>query len=817
MVNEDRMALVESVASLSRDNEKQIAIQDIGAGKLGVKVFKVAQWKTRCQTYFNRYYKTSNIIVVPTDGDRIMNTLVSVCSESNGRGFVFKNYDIAKHLEFLGYSKRTLKERLGAVLTNKSIPYIAYLEQKNVIFICERVFNGSNIHKCLKNIALMVKLFLTLYHGKIQTSGVNIVGLLIRGKENQDLVKCKFCHLLSPSWKDFESRTSFEKWWIPIETYEGWWDLANPEIQSKLFGELAAEIICFMALQEKGLPKLTEDKSLQFKQTYFLYTPQQMDIHFSDAKHVLVQGSYGSGKSLIGLKKLEQISKTHGKIIYTNFDPKSNLHFYMEKNVKEYVEISSKKIKCVSDIRDILKSPGKSIYIHHNSAGKNLSAILQETISLNEGTSEKTKANYHVVVEEYDGEKLSNDEAEKITKLTKGGDFMESNIILLAQPLTAKRDWNIGGRSWHRETYMFHKLENTFKIVKLEEVLRCSNEICEITKFTQNFIQNKDSVFNTEFGMLALEQQQQTEGSKERLALPNLPKANYPEVGILITRKVSDETPYRGIDLDQAFESSAPLQKSIVVKSKISNKFSFLCQPTQGVDIKGLKPNLVEFSDYICSTSNIAVISLALVLRNFIGKNKATTVLHMADKEPQILRRTIQLMLRLDEKLSHTQNIEVYLKKSKQSKMIFSSNFQGVNGMEFDHVVIVVSRSGYYLKYYLPLVISRCTYNLTFVLLPKDNLDMEKGVLHDTAKETVADIMDKLKCESLVKQVVIVECKTCEKGCYCFPKKTENEQTFGVHTHSQQYKDYLLYLANYTESEEQVQSTSPRPDAEQIG
>ena len=90
-----------------------------------------------------------------------------------------------------------------------------------------------------------------------------------------------------------------------------------------MFEDLAAEILCFMALHQKGLPALTDDKTQQFKQTYFLYTPQQLDIHFSDAKHVVILGSYGSGKSLLCLKKLELIFNSLGrneKIVYINFD-----------------------------------------------------------------------------------------------------------------------------------------------------------------------------------------------------------------------------------------------------------------------------------------------------------------------------------------------------------------------------------------------------------------------------------------------------------------------------------------------------------------
>ena len=47
--------------------------------------------------------------------------------------------------------------------------------------------------------------------------------------------------------------------------------------------------------------------------------------------------------------------------------------------------------------------------------------------------------------------------------------------------------------------------------------------------------------------------------------------------------------------------------------------------------------------------------------------------------------------------------------------------------MEFDHVVILVNQSEYYLKYYLPQTISRCTHDLTFVLLPNEKENIKKG------------------------------------------------------------------------------------------
>ena len=820
MGNEDRKVLKQNISFITRDNEKEIEIYG-GAGELGVKVFKGEQWKIKCKSYFNRYFKTSAIISMPSDGDMIVDTLSSVCSDNKSRGFVFKNYDIARHLEFLGYDQVVLEKKVGAALKNRSISYIAYIEQKNVIFIFEKVTNVSNIDQCLKNIAVMVKYFITLYDKEIQASGVTVIGLLIRGNEKKEFVECKFCHLFSPSFKEFESGVSFGNWWVPVENYEGWWNLMNPGKQKRLFNDLAAEILCFMAVQEKGLPILTDDKSQQLKQTYFLYTPQQMNIHFSDAKHVVIQGSYGSGKSLLGLKKLELISKnSHGrneKIIYVNFDSKSKLHLLMEKNVKEYVEIPSRKIKRTDRIRDILESPGSLVYVFHNSRGENLSAILQETVKLNTSTSD-AKTNYHLIVEEYDGETLTYQEAGRIKNLVKGNDLMESNIILLAQPLTKTRSWNTGKESFKRETCMFSELENTFKIVKLDEVLRCSNEISGVTKSTQNFVQNQDSIFKTEI-VGTFKQQQRPDDNQKRMVSLGLSDPNQPEVGPSRNEKSSypseestkeDRSLDLGLDLDQAIQRSATLKKNNAPKSKIISKFGFLCEPRQGVDIEGLKPNLVEFAKGIFVTTNTAAISLAVLLKHYIGNKKTTTFLHMAAEAPKIFRKSVQLLRKNDESFSYTEDMEEYFQENKKSKMIFASNFWSVNGMEFDHVVIIVSRSEHFLQYYLPQAISRCTFDLTLVLLPQEKENTKKGPLQKLRNffsrtrnkknvETVANMIEELKRASLVKQVVVAECKACEEN-HSISNDIDNKETFEVHSHSDQYKEHLQ---NYSELEEQ--------------
>ena len=828
MGNEDRKVLKKNVTSMHHDKEKEIEING-GAGEIGIKVFKASKWKEKCEKYFNRYYKAARIIAVPSDRGRIINAFSFLCSENQGRGFVFKNYDIVKHLEFLGYDKAALKAKLGQTQTGKCISYVAYVEQKNVIYICEKVLNGSNMSQCLNNISVIIKYFLTLYNRELQKSKVNVIGLLIRENENQELVDCRFCGLFSPSYKHFESPASFKNWLKLTETYERRWDVPNAKEKNKLFSDLAAEILCFMALQEKCLPTHTDDKSQQFKQTYLLYTPQQMDIHFSNAKHVVIQGSYGSGKSILGLKKVELIwkrLKENEKIIYLNFDLKSKLHFLMEENLKKYVRIPSRKIKRINSIGSILESPSQSIFVCHNKAGVKLSLILEETVKLNLNTLETAKIIFHLIIEEYDGETLSVDEAAKVTELVQGTGLLESNIVLLAQPLTKKRSFSIDKKSYEKKTCMFHNLESTFKIVKLTEVLRCTNEICSITKSTQSFVQNKDNVFVTEMDAPFLEHEQQ-DNDKNQIISFTTQESNYTEMEPSVMLENSrnekvlnpiddisqtNESLDPGIDLDQVFKRSSYLQEEIAGKSKIISKFGFLCEPKQGVDIKWSKPNLVEISEEIKSTSDMLVISLCLVLKYFIGKNKATTVLYMDDEEPGTLRKIIEL-LQKGESFLHTQDIETYLKESRQSNVIFSSNFRSINGMEFDHVVIVVSQSEYYLKCYLPQAISRCTYDLTIVLLPEDDsYKISSGTRYEETKGTVGNMIEELKRARLLKQMVVTECKVCEEDCYCLSNDTDNKQTFGVHTHSVQYKNYLSLLRECTEEQVLDNSASAYSD-----
>ena len=123
---------------------------------------------------------------------------------------------------------------------------------------------------------------------------------------------------------------------------------------------------------------------------------------------------------------------------------------------------------------------------------------------------------------------------------------------------------------------MFHELKNTFRIVKLEKVLRSSSEICGITKATQEYVQDNESVFMTDLEIL--KQRKQSEDDEFFATFSNGPEDSkyldsnkntailgtsgnngfsYPHNNLNKTEKKHENK----VALDQAFEKTTALQK----------------------------------------------------------------------------------------------------------------------------------------------------------------------------------------------------------------------------------------------------------------
>ena len=249
-----------NISDVTHDDKGTIVTKH-APGKIGTVWCKVAVWEEKCKLIFDRRYKDLNTILnVQANVDPIINTL-SKLSSREGRVFVFKNYDMLKHLVFLGYEENLLCQKFGFLSLNDTSTYLAYIEERKKIFVCHNIKASTNVNQHMMNVKISIAYFLTLFSKKIK-SGVRIIGLLIQETESKrQPLQCKFCDLFSASHKVFESPTCFDNWWKPIETYNDWWDFSDHAERCNLFEDLATPILGFLN------PELVCDQTLDKRDT----------------------------------------------------------------------------------------------------------------------------------------------------------------------------------------------------------------------------------------------------------------------------------------------------------------------------------------------------------------------------------------------------------------------------------------------------------------------------------------------------------------------------------------------------------------------
>ena len=149
-------------------------------------------------------------------------------------------------------------------------------------------------------------------------------------------------------------------------------------------------------------------------ETTILLTLEQLRIVNSPNKHLMIQGCYGSGKSLIALKKAEMTSKTLKQneiLCFISYDSSSML------------------------TKDIASTSKMKLY--GNKSALKLSKII------NHIKKDHPKYNINLIVDEYDAENLDNPEAEKLNQIfTKDEKFRDSIICLVLEALGRERTVN---------------------------------------------------------------------------------------------------------------------------------------------------------------------------------------------------------------------------------------------------------------------------------------------------------------------------------------------------------------------------------------
>ena len=153
----------------------------------------------------------------------------------------------------------------------------------------------------------------------------------------------------------------------------------------------------------------------QMEHVTVLLTPAQMDVYYSQYKHMVIKGGFDCGKSIIAAAMLLKISESleeDEKLFYIYYDPRSELlNQTINNDQKKHVE---------------------KITPFRNKDGLQISAIIENIIK-----SERFKE-MNFVIDKYDGEDLDESEARKLSYIFRES-LKEAFIVLILQPIEKKR------------------------------------------------------------------------------------------------------------------------------------------------------------------------------------------------------------------------------------------------------------------------------------------------------------------------------------------------------------------------------------------
>ena len=330
-----------------------------------------------------------------------------------------------------------------------------------------------------------------------------------------------------------------------------------------------------------------------------LLTPEQMKIIYSSHKHLIIKGSFGSGKSVVGHIKAE--------MLYGQLKQDETLYYIWYDSRSEQVE----EMRTVSKIKFFC-----NIY------RLKLTDIMNEILKSNQ-----TKQKINLIVDGYDINYLDEKEVEKINEaLTKNEKFKDSTIFLIIQPLEYERIKNS-----IREKKDITSLLKSMKLKNLTCNMRNSIEISSLVKATIDILKDQTSTMK-----LFLRQHMdrvELEGIRKiaKFSTKNQSYCSETPVSreeiIKNQKEVHDAEknwPHESYNnakipkLDLAIEYAISSSDISSISSIATNKFRYLEPKKSGHNIHSEIPNLYE----ICYTKESAQfkVLLTIILRKVMSE-----------------------------------------------------------------------------------------------------------------------------------------------------------------------------------------------------
>ena len=435
-----------------------------------------------------------------------------------------------------------------------------------------------------------------------------------------------------------------------------------------------------------------------------ILTPEQKNILYSQkCNHLIVKGPYGSGKSIIAMKKLQILSESIPEdevVCFICYDSRSEL----------WNEIgNSSKVK-----------------LYRNGEGNPLSVIINQI--LNETGDAK---NTNFIIDEFDGEDLDENEAKHLNNLfTKE---TRNVILLIIQSMEKERITNDV-----REAKNKFDLLETMETVELTLVMRNSVEINNLVRVTEVYLEGEPTIYRYhEIEQKNIPKEQHTERIKKNEKLGAKPKVSTSVASSIKGNAINDPDKDMQVDtvrdlenqilstmgIDEAFGVAKIPRGSNEDKSKIVNNFKYKASKNTGHYIHIECPKLFEVSVDLDEFQKI--LSLKVVIQNLnianANANNKHVILHFFDTRTGDIPKLFEIVFKSLRKLRRVTSEYKEFRRSTPEKTILVCNFRAFRGLESPAVTVVIDRDIYSIQHYLVEAMTRCTSKLAVVVLERSN------------------------------------------------------------------------------------------------
>ena len=628
---------------------------------------------------------------------------------SNIKGLVVHSFSVLKHLFRYGFTKKMLHDCLHIENFSETPIIVVYNPAEKALLLLRKA-ESKNL---ATDIALSIndlKLFILLLHNVLANSDMKLVPLVVTDqKVNPENSDCHLClkHVLS--LKEFPDTGKFIFFWETrgnyFETeYKGEIDeVISKTISAKLAGILGAAL-----LYPNYIPIFTNKQNVHQHMEHLtvLLTPEQLDVYYSQDKHMIVKGGFGCGKSIIAAAMLQKIfnsSEEHEKLIHVCYDPRSELLSQMaKKNQDKYID--------------------DRVVTLNNKDGLKLSAIIEQV------TKQERSRKINVVVDEYDGEDLDESEVGKLNKVFSES-LKESFIVLIAQPIEKERVIN----KIPQKKNLFDKLK-TMKTYELTLNMRNSIEIHEMVEATKEVLKEEKTVFIHPKGskrsgqLINIKENSNSEKNVSMQENPRQPAfQNKHEFG----GQPEENSSNSKIGLDEAQAIIGSPEVDVSGRSSTESKFAYAVVEKTGHQINTKKPVLIELGD---KEEFHKYLSLAICLKNLLAISSKLVVLHFHTETnviPSVLRFAFKL-------LNKQKNVTTKYKEFESSKKsVLVCSFPSFRGLEYPIITVLIDRDIYFVQHYLVETFARCTSELC-VIISKNSPIMAKVTTEWKTKELVS-------------------------------------------------------------------------------